>query len=259
MMVYEGKNIVDYDDIEEIQSHTTLWGSYYRGLSSTKHTLLPSLTREIRNAENAMKAEQYIWERITTNKTICDFFKYPIEGKTRRQEWELALLCRHSGILSRIMDFTPTTKIACWFASIENEDEDGVLWEMTMPEQIRYRAPYEDFPLPCEMDGTKFFRSTIIGRGEDTFISKAERNVLYQNSFSFVQSMENAVVPLEKQNINKIKLIRYRIPAISKRIIINEMKNFEVARKYPDFVYAEDDIIKNEIDKINAEVREQFA
>lgn len=248
--------IKSYEDIEKIQCYTPFRHSYYRGLSSMNHTLLPSLTRKIRCAEKARNAEKYIWEKISTNNIICDFFHYPIEEKTRQQEWELALLCRHSGVLSRIMEFTPTTKIACWFAAIENGNEDGALWEMILPESIRNRDAYEKFLTPCEIAGTNFFRSSIVSRGEESFNSMAERNSFHQNAFCFVQSMEDSVIPLEQQNL--IQLIRHRIPASSKQIIINTMKNFKVAQKYTDFVYAEDTIIKNEIDKINSEVLQKF-
>lgn len=258
MNIKEGKDILTYDDIEAIQRHTTSLGSYYRGLASTNYRLLSSLTREIEKVENARKADAYIWNKISTNKVICGFFKYPIGKMSREQEWELALLCRHSGVLSRIMDFTPNTKIACWFASIEKENEDGVVWEMVVPRSIRAEKGFAKFPSPCEISETQFFRSVIVDKGEKSFSCNAVRNAIHQSSFSFIQSIENAIIPLDLQNIDEMQLIRHRIPAASKKIIVNVMKDFKVAQKYPDFVYAEDAIVKNEIEKINEEAKKLF-
>lgn len=102
-------------------------GVWYRGLSSARLKLLPTLHR----SEIPVADEVHIMNKFKQN--AHEFLAERPQG-----EWEWMLLARHHGLPSRLLDWTENPLVGLFFAAngynSEYADSNGALWCLSPPD-----------------------------------------------------------------------------------------------------------------------------
>ena len=111
-------------------------GVWYRGLPSSRHTLLPTLHRY----KIPVASEADLMNRFKQN--AHEFLDVRPQG-----EWEWMLLARHHGLPSRLLDWTENPLVGLYFASDtagQHARSNGVLWCLSPPDLNRIANPGEE-------------------------------------------------------------------------------------------------------------------
>ena len=153
---------------------TPFLGVWYRGLSSHRQLLLPTLHRDTIPIQD----ESFIMNRFKQN--AYEFLEQRPEG-----EWEWMFLARHHGLPSRLLDWSENCLVALFFAAggfgrtgrVNNAD--GVIWcllptklnEIASNDTIRTDVlpMFSDHPdISPEDEFLNNYRSSVVGRAIGT-------------------------------------------------------------------------------------------
>ena len=115
----------DYDALQAEwpkETSAPFQGVWYRGLSSNRQTLVPTLHR----STIPIRDESFIMNRFKQN--AYEFLEERPEG-----EWEWMLLARHHGLPSRLLDWSENCLVALFFAAggfgqNRTNSANGVIW-----------------------------------------------------------------------------------------------------------------------------------
>ena len=115
----------DYDALEAEwpkETQAPFPGIWYRGLSSHRQALLPTLHR----GTIPVRDESFIMNRFKQN--AYEFLEERPEG-----EWEWMFLARHHGLPSRLLDWSENCLVSLFFAAggfgqNRSNSADGVIW-----------------------------------------------------------------------------------------------------------------------------------
>lgn len=125
----------------------------YRGHSSKKYDLMPSLGRHIKHPDGSMCAPTYLRGREIE---ILEEFRgesVPFIIDRNRTMLDVMVLAQHHGVPTRLMDWTTNPLVALYFAVKNvNRDADGVVY-------IAPAAP----PLPPEVRSGHFLPIDVHG------------------------------------------------------------------------------------------------
>ena len=104
-------------------------GWIFRGVSSPKHYLLPSIGREI----------VYGPYKLSHEKNLLSEFKrraVSIVSASRFDDWEWLAYAQHIGVPTRLLDWSMSPLVALYFALESNSDEDRVIYAVKYSQYI---------------------------------------------------------------------------------------------------------------------------
>ena len=155
------------------EAHAPFPGIWYRGLSSHRQVLLPTLNR----GTIPVRDESVIMNRFKQN--AYEFLEERPEG-----EWEWMFLARHHGLPSRLLDWSENCLVALFFAAggfVKNRPDrsNGVIWCLlpTKLNQIASNGTIRTDVLPMFSDQLDIspedeflnnYRASVVSRGIGT-------------------------------------------------------------------------------------------
>lgn len=159
------------------------FGIYYRGLKNCNYELLSPIGRlweSVLKYELVSTKEKNEKEK---KKIIADKFfrkeKFMLErflyhggpilknlGFSLQNEWDILAIARHYGLETRLMDWTTNPLVALYFASLGDEDVDGIVY-MVKPRPSEMFFSHELENVSPFSFGTKDIKKLFKDRGEE--------------------------------------------------------------------------------------------
>lgn len=192
---------------------------YYRGQSSCKYKLIPSLSHNLEgyteDDENYILYEKEIIERAK--------LEYPDIFADNNSIDELALM-QHYGLPTRLMDVTENPLVALYFACVDNINIDGEVFVFGSGMYAETYTSYEAKEMKSK-NKIAFVRAK-------TF---SNRQRVQQGLFMWFPN--NALNGIEKSDMdNPVIMEIISIPADNKSILLEELKMLGISAKslFPD-------------------------
>jgi len=130
----------------------------FRGLTSTKHKLIPKVGRpQSHEKRRGYTRDAEYWLFMEFKRLASAYI-----DRVPRSDWEWMVLAQHHGLPTRLLDWTFSPLAAAYFA-VEKEGEkgDAIVYAL---ETIFAISPVEDEPGPFEGDRVVRFDPPVISR-----------------------------------------------------------------------------------------------
>jgi hypothetical protein len=116
----------------EFQQHIEQYldGNYlFRGVTSVRHTLIPSVGRQRDGFSYKLSIEKALFEQF--KREALPFLAIRPEG-----DWEWLALAQHYGVPTRLLDWSESPSVSLFFAVWGNDDEDAGLYIIRRPVEV---------------------------------------------------------------------------------------------------------------------------
>jgi len=200
---------------------------YFRGHESDKYKLIANISRRIEDLQNlAIVEEKIIKELQCWSKIIfaTKLFYEPSNMSGFHQNWYWLSQIQHSGVPTRLLDWTIDSRVALFFAvrNYKFHNQDGDLWVLFAKDSFNIRCLNQQAndPLSITRD---FFISIPIQWNKNFETNESQRRILGQQGKFFIRSITKTNTPLEEDSAYQQLLKRYRIPSTSKKCILQEL------------------------------------
>lgn len=193
-------------------------GVLYRGQSDLNYQLLPSLTRSL-NRQNLSCTKLEELEKLT----LEEFKKKSFQDawmKNKPFGVDEVLYCmsigRHLGMECRLLDWTASYEVSCFFAANKDQDRDGVIWMLFFDKQsvqiLTSCSPLQvqDFCIvkaPYLIDD--FYKELPLGE-----LRRRSQNGMYT-----ITSISDSLIPLNELTIEGVYLLNVTITPKCKKEI----------------------------------------
>ena len=148
-------------------------GWIFRGVSSPKHYLLPSIGREMVYGRYKLAQERRLFEEFK-NRAIA------LITDPRFDDWDWLAYAQHIGVPTRLMDWTVTPLVGLYFALESESDADRVLYAVKYSKYIyevdnRPPSPFENlkegrFTAPLAFDRIRAQRGVFTIHPDPTLV-----------------------------------------------------------------------------------------
>ena len=152
------ERVSSWSDFSEwIEKRNTV-NYFFRGLTSTKHKLIPKVGRSKSHAkERGYTREAEYWLFMEFKRLASAYI-----DRIPRYDWEWLVLAQHHGLPTRLLDWTFNPLAAAYFA-VEKEGKtgDAIVYAL---QRLLSISPVEDKPGPLELDYIARFDPPVISR-----------------------------------------------------------------------------------------------
>ena len=239
------KNALDYR-YEIASKQPSGWHILYRGHASNSFELLSMVGRKLPVNGKLTENENHCfneykelvkdkgWERFKINSYDRDLFYMSIG--------------RHLGLDCRLLDWTASLDTALYFASLDEkyESENGHLWIMV------YNGTIEDTNAkvnPLDIEDFALIKEDYFvpcNKSMDDF-PLGEQRRFAQNGFFTIVPSNMLTTPLDKMQMDTIRLIRVEITSDAKKDILKQLPE-----SYSNFLYKGNSELEAQIKLINS-------
>ena len=119
----------------EFQRKIEPWldGSWlFRGVSSARHLLIPSIGRNGRGWKYSLDLERRLLEKF--QREALPYLRTNIEVSDK---WTWLAMAQHHGVPTRLLDWSESPFISLFFATLGNDHEDAGVYLVKRPSQVR--------------------------------------------------------------------------------------------------------------------------
>lgn len=218
----------------------------YRGHASNSFELLSMVGRKNPIDDKLMENEKKCfneYKEIVKDKGWENFKKQSYD-----KDMFYMGIGRHLGLDCRLLDWTASLDTALYFASSDEkyERENGHLWIMG------YNGTIDDTNAkvnPLDIDDVALIKEDYLLPSNKTMANfpLGELRRFAQNGFFSIVPSDMLTTPLDKIQMDTIKLIKVEITSDGKKDILKQLP-----KSYSDFLYKENSELETEIKKINS-------
>lgn len=245
------KRITNYKDALDVQyeiasKQLSGWHFLYRGHASNSFELLSMVGRKNPIDGKLMENEKKCfneYKEIVKDKGWENF-----KIQSYHKDMFYMGIGRHLGLDCRLLDWTASLDTALYFASSDEkyESEDGHLWIMG------YYGKIDDTNAkvnPFDIDDFALIKENYLVPRNMSMdnLPLGELRRFAQNGFFSIVPSYMLTTPLDKMQMDTIKLIRVEIISDAKKDILKQLP-----KSYSDFLYKENSELETEIKKINS-------
>lgn len=249
------KTIADFDKaVSEIQySRMPFIGEQYqelyRGQSKDSYELKSGISRYANTSEEIKELENNIIKNfkdfVNESDDTKKFIQLSIHGDDFQNEWRWLEQIQHYRLPTRLLDWTLDPKIALFFAVERNLQDPAQFWIFKSPLNWSNDDHFEYDPYSENLDiisNSSFYV-------EDSYADKiAEHRRGIQSGKFTVQDYNKSMTALETQADLKDRMIKYIIPADSKKYFLDYLAEMNITE---DTLYVKyDAVIENVVEKI---------
>lgn len=248
--------VVDFEKVVSELRFGTIFESYwelFRGQSKNSYELKSGISRYAKTNEAIRTLELNILKdfRELVNKSTNPkkFIQLSAHNSDYENDWRWLEQSQHYRLPTRLLDWTTNSKMALFFAVERNFEEDAQFWVFKSPLTWSCDDHFEIDPYSNSLDiisNSSFYV-------EDKYKDKiAEQRRGFQDGKFTVQDYTKSLVPLESQTHLINNLIKYTIPASSKKHFLEYVKNSNITE---ETVYVRYD---SEIEDIVLEIKKKY-
>ena len=246
------KTIIDsYKDAEDCRSNLASyqmkgWHLLYRGHASNSFELLSMVGRKNPIDGKLMENEKKCFNEYKEIVKDKEWENFKIQSY--HKDMFYMGIGRHLGLDCRLLDWTASLDTALYFASSDEkyESENGHLWIMV------YNGTIEDTNAkvnPLDIDDVALIKEDYLLPSNKSMdnLPLGELRRFAQNGFFSIVPSDMLTTPLDKIQMDTIKLIRVELTSDAKKDILKQLP-----KTYSDFLYKENLELETEIKKINS-------
>lgn len=247
--------------IDKIQWQRFLDGKmeFYRGHSLRNYELKAGLTRyEFTESDYVQKEKDIYKNFVELYEGKDDYIRLPFTSENDSFElcnkWYSLFQAQHIGLKTRFMDWSIGWETALMFA-VENENQfghDGSFWVFRVPDEFEYNDQ-ELKGVTLTTDPFDISKNMMINTPtymfNDKFDYVGEIRMGRQAGRFWIQSMEDSMIPMDKQDILKPHIFEIIIDGDSKESIKAELTARGITLDW--HYYRTDETVDDEIKVIN--------
>lgn len=251
--------IVTIDDFEKVVSEMrggTIFESYwelFRGQSKNSYELKSGISRYTKTTDDVRKLEINILkdfrELVRQTPNPKKFIQLSSYYSDYENDWRWLEQIQHYRLPTRLLDWTTNAEVALFFAVERNFEDDAQFWVFKSPLSWSCDDHFEFNPFANNLDLISNSSFYI----EEQYLDKiAEQRRGFQDGKFTVQDYAKSLLPLEGQTHLKNRLIKYKIPASSKKYFLDYVKNSNITE---ETIYVRYDA---EIEDLVSEIRIKY-
>ncbi|MFK7048862.1 FRG domain-containing protein [Flavobacterium davisii] len=221
----------------------------YRGQSKDSYELKSGISRyaitseEIKDLENKILKD--FKDLVNESEDTKRFIQLSIYDDDYQNEWRWLEQIQHYRLPTRLLDWTLDPKIALFFAVERNLQDSAQFWIFKSPLNWSYDDHFEYNPYSENLDIISNSSFYI----DESYVDKiAEHRRGIQSGKFTVQDYTKSMTSLETQEDLQARMIKYIIPADSKKYFLDYLEEMNINE---DTIYVKyDDVIENVVAKI---------
>ncbi|OFY34646.1 MAG: hypothetical protein A2W91_17260 [Bacteroidetes bacterium GWF2_38_335] len=195
MRSIEIKNFNDLNQVLDKYLKSNIW--IFRGQANLDWELIP-------------KAFRLPYSKYNDEKLLNSWKNRAVEYLSNglKNDWEWLFLAQHHGVPTRLLDWTINPLIACFFASISNQDNDGAIYAVHYCERIKINSSK-----PFDLKGISIvipnsITKRITNQGGVFTIHPNNSPQIIESTF---ETIEQIIIPLHIKKDILFKLNQYNI------------------------------------------------
>lgn len=251
--------IVTITDFEKVVSEMrggTIFESYwelFRGQSKNSYELKSGISRYAKTSDairtlefNILKDFRELVNHSANPKKFIHLSSYDSDYEN---DWRWLEQCQHYRLPTRLLDWTTNAKVALFFAVERNFEDDAQFWVFKSPLSWSCDDHFEFNPFANNLDIISNSSFYI----EDQYKDKiAEQRRGFQDGKFTVQDYDKSLFSLEEQVHLSNRLIKYIIPASSKKYFLEYVKESNITE---ETIYVRYD---SEIEDLVSEIKQKY-
>lgn len=135
---WERKRVRDWSQFQQHIEQYLDGNHLFRGVTSVRHTLVPSVGRRRDGYSYQKDAEKALFEQFKRE-------ALPFLPTRPENDWEWLALAQHHGVPTRLLDWSESPLVSLFFAVWGNDDEDAGLYIIDRPSEVEAldRHPFQ--------------------------------------------------------------------------------------------------------------------